>query len=167
MPTTEQRKAPLAPGTATPSRRSTGLPLLILAAILVVAGAVAAAVLIIADDGTSPEDAVTQSVEAFNARDLWGLEAVFDPDIVITHDGSAVGIAAIPDEVGRDMVLRNIEMAWLQGDITVAQEILTTEGDTVTTSEIGTFPDGSATKHNVTYRVRDGLIYRIDHVIEE
>lgn len=168
MPTTEQRTG-YTFGTDRGPRR-TGLVTMVVLGVLLAVALIGAAVLVIGAGGESPEDVVTESVEAFNAEDLWGLQAIFDPDIVVTYDGTAVGLGAgmIPDEVGRDTVLRNIETAWTQGDITVSQEILETDGDTVVASETAILPDGSSTRHTVTYTVSDDdLITRIEHVIEE
>jgi len=143
------------------------LPVVVVAAIAVVAGVVTA-ILLLGDDGTSPEDVVVDSLEAYNAHDIDALEALYDPEIVVTYDLSPVGGGEMPDDVGREAVLGLTEQFWEQADPTLTYEVIAVDGGTVTTSETGTFPDGSSTRSTTTYRVSDaGLIARIDHIIEE
>lgn len=148
-------------------RRRWLLPVVVVAAIALVAGVVAA-VLLLGDDGTSPEDVVVDSLEAYNARDIDALEGLYDPEIVITYDLSPVGGGEIPDDVGREAVLALTEQFWEQADPVLTYEVIAVNGRTVTTAETAAFPDGSFTRHTTTYQVSDeGLIVRMDHVIEE
>ena len=172
MPTTEEKKpasgAVEAPTAQERQRPGWLIPVLVVAAIAVIAGAVIAAVALTGDDATDPEAVVVESIEAYNARDIDTLETLFDPAVVVTYDGSGVGIplGEIPDDVGRDAVLarvRETPASW-----TVAYEVLTVSDTAVTTSEVATFPDGSSTRHTVIYQVSDeGLITRVTHIIEE
>ena len=131
--------------------------------------AISASVLIIGSDGESPEDVVASFIDAVEREDLWAVRDLLDPDIVATFDATPVGFTGgIQEEVGRDTLLRNMEQEWLSGQLTFAEEIVSSDGQTVRTDLTVTFPDGSFTRHEVTYHVsEDGLIEREEHVVVE
>ena len=116
-----------------------------------------------------PEDVVATYIEALEAEDLAAIEEVLDRNIVVTFDASPIGYTEeIPDEVGRDTVLQNIERDWAIGGLIFDEAIVSSEGDAVYTELTITLPDGSTTRHEVTYYVTaEGRIYQEDHVIVE
>lgn len=119
-------------------------------------------------DDQTPEDIIAEMIGAAEARDLQALETVYHPDVVVTFDATPVGFTEeIPDEVGREALIRNVEREWQEGALTFTEEIVSSEGDTVTTSLTITFPDGAFTRHEVTYLISEGQILREEHVIVE
>lgn len=167
MPTTEQRvEHPMA--THDVGRR----PRVLLRALVVALAAVVAigaSVLIIGSNSETPEEVVASFIDAVDRQDLWAVRDVLDPDVVATFDATPVGFTGgIQEEVGRDTLLRNMEQEWLSGQLTFTEEILSSDGETVKTDLTVTFPDGTFTRHEVTYHVSDdGLIYREEHVVVE
>ncbi len=118
--------------------------------------------------GDSPS-LLMMRTDAVERQDLWAVRDVLDPEIVATFDASPVGFTGgIQEEVGRDTLLRNMELEWLSGQLSFAEEIVSSDGRTVLTDLTVTFPDGSFTRHEVTYHVsEEGLIEREEHVVVE
>ena len=167
MPTTEQRvERPATTQVVTRRPRARRRALVVALAAIAVIGA---SVFIIRSGGESPEDVVASFIDAVERQDLWAVRDVLDPDIVATFDATPVGFTGgIQQETGRDTLLRNMEQEWLSGQLTFAEEIVSSDGQTVRTDLTVTFPDGSFTRHEVTYLVSDeGLIEREDHVVVE
>lgn len=144
------------------------VPLVILGVVVVVVAVVVGIIVASGDDAASPEAVVESNIAAVNARDLEAYEATMDPDIVITYDGSTVGIDGIPAVNGRDAVMENATEYWNQLGPTVTYEVLTVDDETVITEQVATVTGGGATRHEVTYEVSaDGLIVAEHHVILE
>ena len=167
MPTTEQRVEHPAP-TQVVTRRPKARRRALIAALAAMA-VIGASFLIIRSDGESPEDVVATFIDAVERQDLWAVRDVLDPDIVATFDASPVGFTGgIQEETGRDTLLRNMEQEWLSGQLAFTEEIVSSDGETVLTDLTVTFPDGTFTRHEVTYHVsEEGLIYREEHVVVE
>lgn len=152
------------------SRRPRWLVAVVIAAIALAAGALVA-ILLTGGDADAPEDVVAQSIEESNARDVDALEGLYDAEIVSIYDASAVGGGAFNVElVGREAVLANLEEVWsVWAPTTTSYEVLSVEGDTVTTTEDVRFSDGAGAsyRHTVLYEVSDdGLILREERVVE-
>ena len=162
MLTTDQSTMP-----SSPRRRRWLLPVAVVA-IAVVAGAVLA-ILLIEGGGEAPEDVVAQSVEAFNARDLDALEALFDPEIFYVYDSAAAGYPEFNQEfAGREAVLEDLQKVWPEWDpTTISYEVLEVDGGTVTTIEKVAYFDGDTASVHCRYEVSDdGLIVRQERVLE-
>lgn len=175
MPRTEHRTIPASgrdpartPVSEKRQRPRWLIPVVVVAVVAVVAGVAVAAVLLTGEDVASPEDVVAALHEAAESRDIDALEALYDPEVVITADASRVGfVGEIPDLVGRAAVVENAQTSWEEFDPTVTYEILEVDGRTVTTTETLT-SGGGDTRHTVTYQVsEEGLIVRVDRVVEE
>jgi hypothetical protein len=138
--------------------------------VLAVIGGIVLAVMASGEDVAAPEEVVTEAIDAANARDVERLEAVYHPDVVVTFDGTAVGVAAggIPATEGREAMIEGATGFWAEMDPTVTFAVISVDGQVVTTDETATMPDGMFTRHEVTYDVsEDGLIVTEHHVILE
>lgn len=173
MPATKQSSSPRVQIVgARRNRARVAVSILVIVLVLAIGAAViligGMSIPFIGDDET-PEDTVAGMIEAFVAQDLEALEAAYDPDVVVTFDATPVGVTEeIPDGVGRDALLENVERDWQNEALTFTEEIVFSEGDTVTTSLIITFPNGEFTRHEVTYHVSgEGQILREEHVVVE
>jgi hypothetical protein len=116
----------------------------------------------------SPDEVVTQVIDAWNDRDLDALADLYDPEILYIYDATAAGAAwANQTNSGLDNVLASFEETWRTYNPTVTwYEVQGIEGRTVTTAETHTF-HGSDYRHTVTYKLsEDGLILRQDHVVK-
>jgi uncharacterized protein (TIGR02246 family) len=121
------------------------------------------------DGSPSPEDAVGQVVDAWNARDAEAMAALYDPEVVYIYDASLAGASWANLEVtGREALLEANQDTWAQwGPTVTSYEVLTVDGGTVTTSEEVQLSGGGLYRHAVTYEVSDnGLIIREEHIVQ-
>lgn len=143
-------------------------------AIIVIAGAVLAFVSLrgepqpAAPIPPTPEEAVTQVIEASNAQDADALAALYDPEIFYSYDASRLGGQEYNlKRTGRENVLEALEYVWSTwGPKVTYYEVLEVDGGIVTTSE-NVMGFGISNRQVVTYEVSDdGLILREEHVVQ-
>ena len=105
-------------------------------------------------EGSSPGEIITRRfVVAQNTCDAEALEALMDPDVVLTIEfgGEETVFTGSAD------VLAYFEGNWENGCPGAAQdfEIISVEGNTVTTESTSTLPDGTRVRPTSVYEVSD------------
>ncbi|NNE69861.1 MAG: SnoaL-like domain-containing protein [Rhodothermales bacterium] len=109
---------------------------------------------------SGPEDVIETMVEAYAARDLDAMMAVFDPNIEwMSVEGDDITMVATGRPPLRSMMAENLAA---YPDASWRVESMHRVGAYVTTTEHATWDGGQSSLRNaVVYEVRDGLVKRI------
>ena len=113
-----------------------------------------------AAEAVSPEEIATEAVEVQAACDLGALEALLDPDVVLTIEFEGQETVF----TGSAEVLASFEDNWATGCPETGDdfEVISVEGSTVTTESTGSLPDGTRVRPTSVYEVSDdGLVTSI------
>ena len=115
-----------------------------------------------AAEAASPEEIATQAAEAQKACDAAALEALLDPDAVLTIEFQGEETTF----TGSSEVVGSFEGNWQTGCPETSDfEVISVEGNTVTTEVTGTLPDGTKVRPTSVYEVSDdGLVTSIQFI---